>query len=201
MGESPREDQPLQNSSGWDLAEFGAVRDEDAVFAVALAVILADGFGVGHHHRGEDRCQPFRQQIPGLGQLIPLLAFALDAIHIQHNRHAGEARPEGEEGIGAVAIEGHVRAVKQQVRGGNGGVGDGIEVFVADGGQVLEPDAAVFGLGMALPAVDRDGVAARGQADGNLLREGLESAVTGRNAPRTEEGDARGIERRLTSSS
>ena len=136
-----------------------------------------------------------------MASLIPLLAFALDAIHVEHYRHAEEARPKGEDGIGAVAVKGHVGAVKQQVRGGDGGMGDGVEVLVADGGQVLEPDAAVFGLGMALPAVDRDGVAARGQADGNLLREGLESAVTGRNAPRTEEGDAHGIERRLTSSS
>ena len=65
-----------------------------------------------------------------------------------------------------------------------------IEVFVVDGGQVEQADAAINRLAVTLAAVDGHRMAARGQPDGKLFRERLESAVIGRNAARSENGDA-----------
>ena len=44
---------------------------------------------------------------------------------------------------------------------GKNGVRDRVEIFVADGRQVLQTDAAIGRFGMALAAIDRDLVPAR----------------------------------------
>ena len=77
---------------------------------------------------------------------IPLLALALDAIHVQRHRHAEQARQEGENGVGAVAVE-RRRPTRWVSRwsGGKQGVRQGIEIFVPDGGQILQSNAAVEG--------------------------------------------------------
>ena len=81
--------------------------------------------------------------------------------------------------------------MRQQVEGGEEGVRQGVEILVADGGQVDQPHAAVHRLrGCALAAVDGDLVAARGQPGGEFFGKGFESAVVGRNAARAEEGNA-----------
>ncbi len=70
----------------------------------------------------------------------------------------------------------------------------GVEIFVADGGQVLQADAAIDGFGEPLAAVDRHAVSARGQPGGELFGEGFESAVIGGNAARAEKGDAHDLQ-------
>ena len=127
-------------------AHLRAVWNEDGLFAVAPAVVVLDGQRIGDHHRGAERGQPFGNQVPGLGEPVPLLAFALDAVHIQRHRHAEDSRPRGEDGVGAVAVERHVRAMPQQVQRRKEGMGESIEVLVADGGEILKPDAAIMRL-------------------------------------------------------
>ena len=46
--------------------------------------------------------------------------------------------------------------MRQQVQRGNERVRQGVEILVADGGQILQPDAAVFGLRILFAAVDGD---------------------------------------------
>ena len=154
---------------------------------------------VGDHRGGAEGGQPLRNQVPGLGQPVPLLALALDAVHVERHGHAEEARPEREDGVGAIAVERRIHAVRQQVQGGDEGVRQGVEVLVADGGQVVQAHAAVAASRMPLAAIDGDLVPARRQARGKLFGEGLEAAVTGRNAARAENGDAHRRRRRPTS--
>ena len=47
------------------------------------------------------------------------------------------ARQKREDGVGAVAIERGVHAVRQQVQRRDEGVREGVEILVADGGQIL----------------------------------------------------------------
>ena len=69
-------------------------------------------------------------------------------------------------------------------------MGDGVEIFVADGGQILQAHAAIERFRSALAAVDGDLVAAFHQTGGEFLGEGFETAVVGGNAARAEKGDA-----------
>ena len=73
-------------------------------------------------------------------------------------------------------------AAEKNVEGGEGSVSDGVEIFVADGGQIAEMNAAVSVLGMALAAVDGYVMAALDETDGNFFCKGLEAAVVGGNA-------------------
>ena len=80
-----------------------------------------------------------------LASAIPLLALALDAVHIERHGHAEQARQNREEGVGAVAVERDVDAVRQQMEGGDESVREGVEILVADGGQIMQAHAAIFG--------------------------------------------------------
>ncbi len=69
-------------------------------------------------------------------------------------------------------------------------MGQGLEVFVADGGEILQAHAAEYAGRLPFPAVDGDLVAALHQARGKLLGEGFEAAVAGGNAACAEERDS-----------
>ena len=76
--------------------------------------------------------------------------------------------------------------VAEQVSGRNRGVRDGVEIFVPDGGEVLQVNAAVEGSRTSLPAIDSHLMAALHQARGEFFRKGFESAVACGNSARPE---------------
>jgi hypothetical protein len=80
----------------------------------------------------------------------------------------------------------------QQVERRKEGMGESIEVLMANGGEILKPDAAIMRLGERRSTIDRHLVAARRQADRQLFGKSLESAVAGWYAARAEEGDPHG---------
>ena len=61
-----------------------------------------------------------------------------------------------------------------------------VEIFVANGGEMLQADAVVYRVLVALAAIDGDLVSARNQAGGKLFGEGFKSAVIGRDAARAD---------------
>src|ERR1035441_6742590 len=60
-------------------ADFGAVGDEDALLAIAPAVVFLDGERVSDPPRWAEFGEPLRDQIPGARRAVPLLALAFDA--------------------------------------------------------------------------------------------------------------------------
>jgi len=56
-------------------------------------------------------------------------------------------------------------------------VRQGVEVFVANGGKILQADAAIYRVFESLAAIDGDLVSARHQPGGDLFGEGFEPAV------------------------
>jgi len=64
---------------------------------------------------------------------------------------------------------------------------------MADGGEIAQPRATVFGGGMALPAIDGDHMPPRSQARRQFFRKRFESAVSGGNAARPEYGEPHGL--------
>ena len=180
----------VEYRSAVDLADLGAVGNEVARFPVPFAVIALDGSGV-RDHGGRAECgQPLRDQIPGLGEPVPLLALPFDAIDVERHRDAEHARPERENGIRAVAVERHVHPMRQQMHCRNQGMRDGIEIFVADGGQIFQPHAAIHGLRIALAAIDRHLMTAGREPRGEFLGKRFEAAVIGWNPSGAEQGDA-----------
>src|SRR5580693_6145777 len=84
---------------------FGAVGNERAPLAVTLPVVILDGAGVGDYGTGTEGGEPFGKQIPGLRQAVPLLALPLDAIDVERYANPEQARPQREDGVGAVTVE------------------------------------------------------------------------------------------------
>ena len=166
--------------------------DYEAFFAplAKWAVEIGDAARVGDQRVGKHGGQALGEGVPGLAQGAPFLAMPLEPVHVERHGHAGGARNGGEQGIGGVAAQHGVAAVRQQVQRGEKGVRHRVEVLMADGGQVVEPHAQVLARGVALAAVDGDVVATRGQTPGSLLGEGLEAAIAGRNAPGSDDGDS-----------
>ncbi len=73
----------------------------------------------------------------------------------------------------------------QQVERREEGVGQSIEVFVPDGGQILKPDAAILRMGRALSAIDGDLVPTGRETVGEFFGEGLKPTVVGGDAARS----------------
>ncbi len=173
-----------------DLTCIRPVRNEDARLAPALTVVILNRLRVGDYDAWTERRQPFRHEIPCLRGAIPLLTLTLYAIHVQGHGHAEEARRQSENGVGAVAVEGGVGAMREQVKSGKKRVRQGVEILVANGRQVLQSNAAVDGLGMPLAAIDRYAVSALRQSRGKLFREGFEAAIVSGDSAGSEKGDA-----------
>src|SRR5260370_40691943 len=74
--------------------------------------------------------------------------------------------------------------------GGDGGGHDGVEVFMPDGGEILQAYAAEGQFRMRLATVDGYVMAAFHQARGEFFREGFESAVPGGYAAAARESGA-----------
>jgi len=155
---------------------------------VGLVVFLDFG-GVGDEGVGAEGGEGFGEVVPGAGEAVPLFAFAFEAVDVEGGGGAGAAGEGGEDGVGAVAEEGGVVGVPHEVEGGVEGMGEGFGVFVAEGGEVLEVDAAVGGGGVAIAAVDGDVVAAEDEPGGELFGEGFKAAVTGRDPTGPEDGN------------
>ncbi len=68
-------------------------------------------------------------------------------------------------------------------------VRQGVEIFVANGGKILQADAAIYRVFESLAAIDGDLVSARYQPGGKLFGEGFESAVIGWDAARANQSD------------
>src|SRR5262249_40532692 len=62
-------------------AYLGAVGDENALLAIALAIVGANRLGVRHYLGRTEGRQPLRKLIPSLRQAVPLLAISLQSIH------------------------------------------------------------------------------------------------------------------------
>ena len=69
-------------------------------------------------------------------------------------------------------------------------MGQGIEVLIANRGQVLKIDASVDFRAVLLAAINGDVMAPCAQARGEFFRKGFESAVIRGNTARAEERDA-----------
>src|SRR5262249_9574907 len=113
-----------------------------------------------------------------------------DAVYIERDGNAQEARPYRENCVGAIAVERHVGAVAEQMPGRYRSVCDGVEVFMPDGWKILQMHAAIHCRLTWLPAVDCGLMAAGDKASGELFRKGLESAVIRGNSARPEESNA-----------
>jgi|SRR5580658_8827527 hypothetical protein len=66
----------------------------------------------------------------------------------------------------------------------------GVEVFVADGREVLQADAAIDRVLKSLPAIDGYLVSARCESGGKLFGEGFESPIISRDAAGAKQSDA-----------
>src|SRR5580658_8502071 len=109
------EAQLVENRDGSYLANIGAVGNEGAFLAVTLPIVILNRAGVGNHGGWAERGKPFGSQIPGFRQAVPFLALALDSIHVEYYRNSQPARPQGEDGVGAIAVQGYVLPVSQQM--------------------------------------------------------------------------------------
>src|SRR5207253_805464 len=87
-------------------------------------------------------------------------------------------------------IERHVHARGKQVQRGQKSSAERIEIFMSNGRQVAEGNAAVRQVSRALAAVDTDQMSARRQPGSQLLGESLKATVARRNASGSEDGDA-----------
>src|SRR5580658_2206411 len=77
-----------------------------------------------------------------------------------------------------------------QMQRGEKGVDQSIEIFMPQGRQVNQRNTTIGFSRMALPAVNGDGVPALYQTRGQLFSESFEAAISSRNPPRAENGDA-----------
>ena len=129
----------------------------------------------------------------GLRRCRPLAPVRVEAVDVDDGR---DPRPTGDQAHGRVAGDEHQRDVGAQPTGsvqrGQERVHEGVQVLVAQGGQVDQARP----LPLAQPAVDHVGpavhghlVSARGQARGKLLCRGLESRIGRRDPPGPENCD------------
>jgi hypothetical protein len=167
-------------------ADGRSVGNEPGVAPVARPVVVANALGIRDDFVGAKRGQRLGHQIPAPGRQVPLLPVALDAVHIERDAHAREARKRREERVRGIAEQGHVVRVAQQVQGGNEGVMKRFQVLVAQRRQATQMDAAPVFIRVRFAAIYRNVVAAQDQTSGEFLGEGFETTVTRRNAARSE---------------
>ena len=75
--------------------------------------------------------------------MVPLLAQPLQAVNVDCRGHTEQARQQGEASIRAVAVEQHVAAMSQDMQRRKKGMGDGVEILVAQGRQVYQLDPVI----------------------------------------------------------
>ena len=187
------EAQPIQHFPRGCAQNLGAIRNEQRILPVVLFVIRSNRFGIRDEPVRQDGGKILRGMKPGPRQRVPFAPFALDAIHIQGHRDACYARQNRKQRIARIAVKRRVDAVRQQMQRRNESVGQSVEIFVVNSGQVDQVHAAIHPGAMPFAAVDNYVVAALDQADGQLLRERFESAIVCRNSARPENRDAQRI--------
>ena len=152
---------------------------------IALPIIVRDAARVGDHHVRHPRRQPLRDPIPGFRR--PRSISCDSAPGHPHSAPTGMPSRRGIQVNTALAalqystasclrprsVSGEMQRRKKSVR-------DGVEIFVPDGGQVLEPHAAIVRLAYALPAIDGQGVAARRPDGWKVLRRKFRIRRSGR---------------------
>ena len=154
--------QAIEDGGGGFPAGVGSVGDEGGLFAVGFEVVALDRGGVGNDDVGEPGGEAFGDVEPPFAGAVPFFAKAFDAVDVEGDGDAEESGDGGEDGVGSVADENGVGAEEDDMEGGEKRVGEGIEVFVADCGEVDEVDATVGGGGVGVAAVNVDFVAALG---------------------------------------
>ena len=92
---------------------------------------------------GQNVASHSESRYQALAETVPLLALALEPVHVERDGHSEQARPQREDRVRAVAVERRVDAVRHEVQGGEEGVRESVEIFVADGGEILQADAAI----------------------------------------------------------
>ena len=76
-------------------------------------------------------------------QPVPLLAFAFQPVNIDQRRRAEQARDESEDAVGRVADQDHIVPALQRMDDGQKCVNDGVEIFMANGGENDQPDTVI----------------------------------------------------------
>ena len=131
------------------------------------------------------------------GGCVPLAAVPLEAVDVQdHPRLPRQAREKRGRRVDRVADEHGIEALEGRVDTREGAVHDRVKILRRDRGQHPDLRAAPVRearLRIARPRVHRHVVAPRGQPRRELLRQRLETAVSGRDAAGAEDADAHAL--------
>ena len=126
------------------------------------------------------------------GEAAPFLAGPILAIDIDDDGDTEEPDHAAEDGISHAADVDDIRLDEGKEEAGDERVDEGIEGFAAEGAEANDAHASVGLLAQGDEGVaieDGDQVPALCKAGAELLDEGLEPAVCGRDAAGAEEGD------------
>lgn len=159
---------------------------------VNAAVTILNDLCIGNDDAREAASPGLAGLEPFHGEAAPFFARPILAIDVDDHRDAEKAHEAAEDGVADAADVNDIGADEGQQQAGDEGVEEGIQGFALDGAETDDAHAAVEFFaerdeGVAVE--DGDAVAALDQAGAELLDEGLEAAVGGRDAPRAEEGD------------
>ena len=123
--------------------------------------------------------------------LAPLAALPVEAVHRDHGLGSGQAREPGEDRGAERVVVHHVVAPEEALGGGEGAMGDGVEVLGVDAGKAADAHAAIHPplVRVVHPAENIHLMAALDQAGGDLLHVAFDAAVGRRNALLSDHGD------------
>ena len=114
---------------------MGAVRNAERAFAVAVVVILAQGFRNNHGGVGESGGGTLSGAQDGGCKRIPFLALPVEALDRHHSFLSGQTRYERKQGRSERVIVNDPVSRKEHVQAAEKCVHGGLQVFGADGGD------------------------------------------------------------------
>ena len=100
-----------------------------------LAVVRRDDLGVGDDAAREQNAERLAHRIHRAAEDVPFAPPALDAVDVDGRRDPLRAQQREDERVRGVADQDRVEVAAQRVERGEEGVGDGLEVLAADGGE------------------------------------------------------------------
>src|SRR5207245_120587 len=155
-------------------------------------VIVLHRAGIGHHSRGRDRREQSAEIQRVAAEEAPFLAFAIEAVHVEHGRLPEEARNPGDRTVRDVADQDYLSCSERNVNQREKRMEGGVEVLPGNGGQNDTLNARSYIVVRSCKgaaAVYSDFVAPGRQASRKVFGERFKSAVARRNATRAQYGN------------
>ena len=180
-------------AAGVGSVHVGAVGDEFGGGAVALPVDALQHPRVGDQTVGAALGVALGPAQVASRRARPLGTLRVEPVDVEDGGDAGQARQGGPRRVADDEVDGRVGPRQEHhVEGRQHRVDERVEVLGGDRRQMHERHAPVRAgprLDGVRAAVDGDVVAPCGQTGADVLDRGLEAAVAGRHAARTQEGE------------